>query len=313
MDLTQLENILTISEANSISEASKKLYITQSALNQQLINLEKELGIQLFHRSRNHLQITEAGRIYIEGAKEILHIRKNIYNRISDLTKEKHGTLRIGFTPDRGMPMFTSVYPQFYQKYPEMKIIPIENIAAELESLISRDELDFAFLTLSKQQQQINEYLPLASEELILTIPAAHPLAKHGASYSDTFPPQLPVIDLAEFRNDRFILIVKASTMRSLIDSCFADAGFEPDVLMETRSSSTMFHMVSSLKCCSILPLAYAKPSNDVVYFSLTSHPSWDYVVSYPKKIHLNQVSLDFIEMVEDYWKRSPFLHTHSR
>ena len=69
MDTKQIEYILKIAEENNITKAAEKLFITQSALNQQLLKLEKELGTPLFHRSRTNWRLTEAGEIYIEGAK----------------------------------------------------------------------------------------------------------------------------------------------------------------------------------------------------------------------------------------------------
>ena len=58
MDTKQIEYILKIAEENNITKAAGKLYITQSALNQQLIKLEKELGTPLFHRSRTNWHLT---------------------------------------------------------------------------------------------------------------------------------------------------------------------------------------------------------------------------------------------------------------
>ena len=52
MDLKQLEYIVEIAKEKNITHAAEKLFISQSALNQQLLKLEKELGTQLFHRSR---------------------------------------------------------------------------------------------------------------------------------------------------------------------------------------------------------------------------------------------------------------------
>ena len=52
MNLRQIENILTIAEEKNITKAAEKLYISQPALNQQLLNLEKELGTPLFQRKR---------------------------------------------------------------------------------------------------------------------------------------------------------------------------------------------------------------------------------------------------------------------
>ena len=66
MDTRQIEYILQIAEENNITHAAAKLFITQSALNQQLIKLENELGTPLFHRSRTNWHLTEAGKVYVE-------------------------------------------------------------------------------------------------------------------------------------------------------------------------------------------------------------------------------------------------------
>ena len=63
MDLKQIEYIIAISEEHSITRAGEKLFITQSALNQQLQKLEKELGTPLFIRTRSDWQLTPAGQI----------------------------------------------------------------------------------------------------------------------------------------------------------------------------------------------------------------------------------------------------------
>ena len=76
MDLRQLEYIVQIAEENNITRAAEKLYITQSALNQQLLKLEKELGVPLFHRSRTDWHPTEAGEIYLSAARKMLQNEK---------------------------------------------------------------------------------------------------------------------------------------------------------------------------------------------------------------------------------------------
>lgn len=76
MDLKQLEYIVAIAECGNISKAAQALFITQSGLNQQLIKLEKHLGIQLFYRNKHYLRMTQAGEVYVKNAKEILRIRK---------------------------------------------------------------------------------------------------------------------------------------------------------------------------------------------------------------------------------------------
>ena len=119
MDLRQIQYIVAIAEENNITRAAEKLYITQSALNQQLLKLEKELGVQLFHRSRTDWHPTEAGEIYLKAAREMLLLKKDTYHRIHDLAKIQQGELSVGFTPGRGIAMFSNVYPKFHRLHPE--------------------------------------------------------------------------------------------------------------------------------------------------------------------------------------------------
>ena len=76
MDTRQMEYIIQISEERSITKAAEKLFITQSALNQQLQKLEKELGLPLFVRTRSDWHLTPAGEIYINTARQILNLKK---------------------------------------------------------------------------------------------------------------------------------------------------------------------------------------------------------------------------------------------
>ena len=126
MDTKQIEYILKIAEENNITKAADKLYITQSALNQQLLKLEKELGTPLFHRSRVNWRPTEAGEVYLRNARQILRLKKDTYNQISDIAATRRGRLSIGFTPGRGINMFTSIYPAFRQTYPDIVVEPVE-------------------------------------------------------------------------------------------------------------------------------------------------------------------------------------------
>ena len=61
MDLSQLENIIAIAEEKNIARAAERKFLTQSALNQQLLRLEKELGTPLFERKYHSLELTPAG------------------------------------------------------------------------------------------------------------------------------------------------------------------------------------------------------------------------------------------------------------
>ena len=147
MDVKQMTYILTIAQEGGISKAAAKLFITQSALDQQLLKLEHELGTRLFFRSRSSFALTEAGRVYVEYARRMLELKNEAYRIIHDIAGRRRGTLSLAFAPERGMEMFMAVYPRFYQSYPEVTVTPREiSVRRQLE-MLAGDELDLGFIS----------------------------------------------------------------------------------------------------------------------------------------------------------------------
>ena len=100
MDLRQIENIIAIEQEQSISRAAEKLFLTQSALNQQLLKLEKDLGTPLFERRKHSMIPTFAGRIYLRTAHQIVDMKKETYRIISDISEESTGEISVAYTPE---------------------------------------------------------------------------------------------------------------------------------------------------------------------------------------------------------------------
>lgn len=299
MDLKQVEYILKIAEENNITHAAEKLFITQSALNQQLLKLEKELGTPLFHRSRTNWRPTEAGEVYIRGAKELLRIRKNTYEQIHDIAQIKKGTLSVGLTPGRGIAFFSHVYPQFHRLYPHIVVEPIEQSVRQLQTMIAENQLDIGFLTLTRDCRTKDEYVVLQEEEIVLAIPRLHPLGQKAAPPGES----LAVSSLEPVRYEPFVLMDRNSTMRLLVDRIFEEAGIAPNVLLETKNNSTIISLIQSNLCCGLIPYYYVKNHPEgVASFYLPSHPSWEVVASYKKNSYLSNAAKCFIELAQEYW-----------
>jgi DNA-binding transcriptional LysR family regulator len=298
MDLKQLEYMIKIAEENNITRAAEKLFITQSALNQQLLKLEKELGTQLFVRSRTNWHPTPAGEIYLENAKKMVRIKKDTYNEINDLVEIKKGKLVIGLTPERGTEMFAAIYPAFYKKYHNVKVEPIELSVKQQQHEISMGNLDIGFLTLQDEQKTKDEYIHICREEIILAVPQTHYLAHLGGNLGS----RLPEISLDHFRNEPFALMQTGSTLREIYDDLAAEEDFHPSILLETRSVHTLYNMVAEGLCCSIIPMYYARETSNVTYFTLKHKPTWEVCASYKKGTYLNNPAKDLINIGIDYW-----------
>ena len=107
MNDKQLQYVLAIREYGGISQAAKKLFISQPSLSQYIHNLEKQLGTILFDRNSSPIELTNAGRIYVDCAEKILDSYKQMEQKLSDIRDLPHGHVTIGASPD-----FGESYPQ---------------------------------------------------------------------------------------------------------------------------------------------------------------------------------------------------------
>ncbi len=299
MDLHLIEYIIKIADEGSITRAASQLYITQSGLNQQLLKLEKELGLPLFHRSKYELRPTQAGQIYIEHGRRILAQKREAYDRIRDIADNNAGSLRIGLTPERGTTMLINIYADFHRQFPGITIEPEEIHVKKQLSMLMQDYLDIGFVTLTEQDKLPGmEFVSMKTEPILLGIPRSHPLAARANA------PYAPYaqIDLALFSKDPFILMFKGSTLRGVIDPLFESAGFCPNILFETASNRTLYTMVQKSIGCTLIPQTYAMEQEEIAYFKLPQNPIWELAIAYRKGHYLPKPAKAFIQLAKDYW-----------
>ena len=141
MDLRQIEYIIAIEQEESISKAAEKLFITQSALNQQLLKLEKELGMPLFERKKRQMIPTVAGRIYLATAHQMIDMKEETYKIIHDIADETVGEIALAYTPERGSMMFSDLYPVFHKRYPGITFRIHEARIKKMEQLLLQKEI----------------------------------------------------------------------------------------------------------------------------------------------------------------------------
>ncbi|MGE4353378.1 MAG: LysR family transcriptional regulator [Oscillospiraceae bacterium] len=297
MDVRQIKNIITIEEEKSISRAAEKLYMTQSALNQQLLRLERELGVALFNRGSRSLTPTYAGRVYLDAARKMLDIRNETYKILHDISNVKRGEIAITYTPERGSRMFSAVYPKFHAMYPEMTFKIYEARVKRMEQLLERHEVSIAFLAYTDKDPRF-DYIDMQKEQMVLGIPANHPLAHLAGERSWE---RLPKINLRLLENDYFVLITHETLMRDMCDKAFSLAGFKPNVLFESTSTITVVNMVRNQVAPAFFPQSYVDPEAPIMYFSIDPPFEWTLTATTYKGAYLNRAERDFIELTRIY------------
>lgn len=309
MDTRLIEHILKIAEEKSITKAAEKLYLTQSALNQQLLHLEHELGTPLFKRSKTNWGPTRAGEIYLEGAREMLRVKQNTYSQISDLTHGYTGTIRVGMTPVRGPDMFIHVYPAFHEQYPNLVVVPYELNVFQMQKLVTAGDLDLGFMTLFESQRDDNEYQNLYEEEILIAVPEAWNL-EGAVMEAGKRRPRLPLLAL---KDRPMILLRKQTTMRPVLDRLFQARQVVPQILFDTANPATILEMVRAGICCGIVAESTAQGfEQGIRYYSFEKPLRWNVAVSYPKGAFLNQAENLFIQQARECWMQKAKVQSKS-
>lgn len=294
MDLKQLEYMVAIEKYGNMTEAAAQLFITPSALNQQLLKLEKELGIPLFTRNRRHMTPTEAGRVYLDAARKMLALRQATYAHLQDLADCQTGSFQVGLTFEHGSDLFARIYPRFHKKYPGISIQCRQMLVPELVEMLVSGQLDLAFILSGNPEIYDVEYIPLSEENLLLGIPRTHPLAYRGQHPKDP----CVALDLSLLKEDSFATALKNSTMRTeLIDPIFEQAGFHPQIMMESSFNAFLEQLTALGLCDTIIPQSRVTNHEEVVWFYLPGAPRFKFGAAYPKGYRLNRAISDFIEM----------------
>lgn len=164
MTLTQLEYAIAVYKYRNFSKAAKICHISQPTLSMQLKKLEEYLGIILFDRSMNPIIPTEAGILFIEGAKEIITRAKNLEN-IAKTDSILKGPFKVAIIPTLSAGIIPLFLKDFLQHYPEVELNLIELKTPDIIEKLLTDELDVALMATPLKNERLIER-PLFNEPL---------------------------------------------------------------------------------------------------------------------------------------------------
>lgn len=191
MEIRQLQYFIGIAETGRFSEASKMLFVTQSAVSQQIKLLEEELGTQLFLRQAHSVTLTESGRELLPLAKSVLRGVAECHDRIADLKGMMCGKLDIGLTYSLE-PYIRETMLAFMARFPKVKVNAYYKSLSDLLRMMKNHELDIMFSMMPTSPHEFLDSTPLTEYRLAAIMRNNHTLArKDQLSFSDLLPHKL--------------------------------------------------------------------------------------------------------------------------
>ena len=145
MELRQLRAFVHVTHAGTFTRAAEELHLAQSAVSQSVGRLEAELGFELLRRTRDGVELTEAGAVVFERAREIVAGADAIGSDLAALRGLLEGTVALGTMLPPGPVDLPGLLASFHSAHPGIGVRVREGSAPEIMAALRRDELDVAF------------------------------------------------------------------------------------------------------------------------------------------------------------------------
>jgi LysR family hydrogen peroxide-inducible transcriptional activator len=268
MELNQLRYAVAIADTGNFTRASERCNVSQPSLSQQIINLESEVGHKLFHRLGRRAVLTEAGKVFIERARKILHEVENAAKELSDHPSLDR-RITVGAIQTVAPYLLLPLIAKCRRKHPNLQIDLREDFRSDLVRGVVDGDLDLAIVTLPVTDLRVS-IEPLMIEPLLLVVGKKHPFASRK---------EININDLA---GETFATMGESSTLSAQIRTFFGDNNFEPKVGYRCAQVSTLKTLVAMELCITMLPQLDREPgdSETLTYLRLTgSEPTREVVV----------------------------------
>ena len=153
MTIQQVLYVLEIASRSSVSQAAQKLYLSQSALSQQLRRLEEELGYALFSRTANGLQLTPEGKHFCEQARPVADKWYDFCKSVQKRPASEPLRLRLGI----GSRVYSNnLFPkiaEYFKNRPEIEVTFVTEAGRDMADSLRKGELDLALDRLPTEEQ----------------------------------------------------------------------------------------------------------------------------------------------------------------
>ncbi len=309
MNFQNMEYFLKVVEKGTITDAARELSISQQALSNTILRMEQELGCSLFER-RQGLVLTYAGKKFQEAAVKMLDIEKQTKELLSDISGNIHGELRIGIAHTRGQALLPLILPEFITKYPSVQLSVLEDSTRELERHLERGDLDVVIGFAPFMFEGAMTY-PLMKEQFYLVLPKSL-LEQHFGK--ENCPRVLGQFkeeqNMRLFKDLPFVLLKEGDRVRTIAASLFKEAGFEPNIILETSNTQTALSLSSEGVGLTICPQLYLNSNyiasgfpdayirRHIEICPLTLKEEVGYIaIGYNKERYLSRVAEDFIRI----------------
>lgn len=272
MNLRQLEYFVSVAENLNFTKAAKKCFISQTAITLQIKSLEETVGVPLFIRDKHHVELTPAGKVYLNEARAILARAEDAVKLARTAAEGISGNLTIGFIRGYEQSLFSETLRGFHEAYPNISIQLVRDNMSALYGRLADGECDVAF-NLSPYLQTYPElnHRFLKTFPMMAVLYPGHPLAsRKSLTYQDLAKEDFIIMQPKGRPNDE--------TEEVML--CYNRGGFIPNIVSREKEVQILLLMVSAAMGIAILPeyavRYYHNAKNLIVIPVLKEDHTWE-------------------------------------
>jgi DNA-binding transcriptional LysR family regulator len=289
MELRQLEYFCAVSSLENFTKAAHFLHVSQPSVTKAIQALEAELNLLLFDRSQKHVMLTEAGQIFFLHAKKILQDVQTAQLSVEKFKNPNGGVLKFGMPPMVESYIFPNFFMKFQAANPNIFLDLQEcNDSYDVNAKLDSDFLDFGIVFL-RLGERLNNSLKLFNSEYYLCVPPNHKLANEGK------------ISFDELKDEKFIVQPNGTVQNFITMKRSADAGFVPDVLLNTSQLKTIKELVSGGVAVSMLPKFVITDSTKFKSVPIDPPVKFKIVLAWNRFKELSPPGTKFLDFFNDF------------
>ena len=235
VELRHLEYFVAVAEELHFGKAAARLRMAQPPLSQQIRKLEEELEVQLFYRTKRHVQLTEVGEIFLEEARQTLAQAAHAREMAQKAGRGELGRLAIGFVGSAVSEALPLLLVRFRERFPDVELTLRELTTSQQIRALRDGRIQVGLL-----RPPINDVTlsveTLLKEPLLVALPEQHPLAVYPALSAETLA------------HEDFIIFPRPQGpgLYDQIISLCQQAGFSPHIVQEAIQMQTILGLAAA-------------------------------------------------------------------
>ncbi|MFB7288139.1 LysR family transcriptional regulator [Actinacidiphila glaucinigra] len=254
-----LVQFLAIARHENLTHAAAELGVAQSSLSRALVRWERGLGLPLITRVGRHVRLTRHGRALQQA---LLRCSEGLDRASADLSENLDGdggAVALGFLNSLGSRLVPEILRAYRGSHPEVKITLHQGGSEFLHNALREGDIDLCLTSPAPDSPEFAA-AKLLTEQLVLVVPPAHPLATRTR------------VALADVASENFLALPRGYGLRTTTEQLCALAGFTPHIVFESTDTATLRGLTAA--GFGVCILATAPDASDSIEIPISSPPA---------------------------------------